>query len=402
MVSLLPIILVVFVLASLFRIAFIYHVLYVLLAVLVLARLWSAAVARRLRVDRAFPERGLFGETVTVELTLTNESPLPVPWVRIHDRLPVELAAAALFERALSLGPRGRASFTYQLHCRQRGWYELGPATVETGDVMGFDRRRREFSSDRRLLVYPKILSPAALGLASRTPFGDVRTRQPLYEDPARVSGVRDYQPGDSLRRINWRSSAATGRLQVRKLEPAMTLRTIVALDLDVAAYERSRSHYATELAIVVAASLIADLIDRRQEVGLLSNGVDRATGTPIDLAPRKGRPQLTRLLDALARVEAYAGEPLEARVGAAMGDLSWGATVVLITGRATDAVRRLVGRLRRAGFAVVVVLVTQVSAYGDGMAALGAPIHYVWRESDIDDVGDAGPRRRPTRLAAG
>src|SRR5690348_3661902 len=119
MVSLLPIILVVFLLASLFRIAFIYHVLYVLLAVVVLARGWSAWVARRLVLERTFPDRGLHGETLAVELTLRNESPLPVPWLRLHDRLPVELSAAAVFERALSLGPGSSETFTYELHCRQ-------------------------------------------------------------------------------------------------------------------------------------------------------------------------------------------------------------------------------------------------------------------------------------------
>jgi uncharacterized protein (DUF58 family) len=408
LISLLPIILTVFVLASLFRVAFIYHVLYVLLAVALLARGWASLVARRLTLERIFPERALNGESVAVELRLRNGAALPVAWLKLHERLPVELSAAAVFDRALSLGPRGEATFGYELHCRQRGWYELGPLTLETGDVLGLNLFRREFASDRRLLVYPKILPPSALGLSSRTPFGDVRTRQTLYEDPARAAGVRDYQPGDSLRKIHWRTSASLGRLQVRKLEPAMTLRTMIVLDLNLAAYEQGRTHYATELAIVVAASLANDLVERRQEIGLLSNGRDPAATDDeqgrLSVAPRKGRAQLTRVLDALARIQPQTATPIDRLLRDALGQMSWGATIVVVTGQETEALRGVLLQLRRAGFALVVVIVNQVSPYREGsaLAGLGAPVHYVWRESDIDDVDEPGPRRRSAQLAAG
>lgn len=405
MISLLPVILTVFVLGSLFRVAFIYHVLYVLLAVALLARGWASLVARRLTVERSFPERALNGESVGVELRLRNSSPLPIAWLKLHDRLPVELSSAAVFDRALSLGPWGEARLGYELHCRQRGWYELGPLTVETGDVLGLNLFQREFASDRRLLVYPKILTPSALGLSSRTPFGDVRTRQPLYEDPARTAGVRDYQPGDSLRKIHWRTSGALGRLQVKKLEPAMTLRTMIVLDLNLGAYRDGRAHYATELAVVAAASLANDLVNRRQEIGLLSNGRDPAApdARPVGVTPRKGRDQLTRVLDTLARVQAQATSPIDALVRGALGKLSWGATVVVITGEETEGLRAGLSHLRRAGFAVVLVVVTQVSPYRDAgsLAGLGVPVHYVWRESDIDDVDEPSPRRRSAQLAA-
>src|SRR5438128_12183458 len=116
MISLLPIILAVFLLASIFRVAFIYHVLYVLLAVALLARAWASVVARRVSFERRAPERALNGESARVELVVRNGSPLPMAWLRLHDRLPVELSAAAVFDRALSLGPGAEISFSYELH----------------------------------------------------------------------------------------------------------------------------------------------------------------------------------------------------------------------------------------------------------------------------------------------
>ena len=406
MVSLLPAILVVFVLASLFKIAFIYHVLYVLVAVALLARAWASQAAGRLSFLRRVEARALWGETLSMRVELRNRGRLPIPWLRLHDRLPIELGAPAVLERAISLGPGQTASYRTDLQCRQRGWYQLGPFSVDTGDVLGLNLLRREFATDQRLLVYPKILPLPSLGLPSRTPFGDVRTQQPLYEDPARVMGVRDYQPGDSQRRIHWRTSAALGRLQVKKLEPAMTLQTIVVLDLDPGAYERGATHYASELAITVAASLASHLVGLRQEVGLLTNGHDPGTQGEADAGPlylpaRKGRAQLTRILDTLARVQTRAGDPLARVLATEIGRLGWGATVVVVCGQETGELTGALTRLRRAGFAVALVLVSQRSPYAQpgGAAALGVPVHNVWRESDLDG-GDPGPRRRAVQLA--
>jgi uncharacterized protein (DUF58 family) len=405
-VSLLPAILVVFVLASLFKIAFIYHVLYILVAVALVARGWAIHVAGRLSFGRQLEARALWGETLPMRVELRNGGRLPIPWLRLHDRVPVELGAPAVLERAISLGPGQTASYRTDLQCRQRGWYALGPFSVDTGDVLGLNLLRREFATARRLIVYPRILPLASLGLPSRTPFGDVRTQQPLYEDPARVMGVRDYQPGDSQRRIHWRTSAALGRLQVKKLEPAMTLQTVVVLDLDPGAYDRGATHYATELAITVAASLASHLVGLRQEVGLLTNGHDPgaqadAEAGALYLPARKGRAQLTRILDTLARAQTRAGEPLGRMLATTMGGLSWGATVVVVCGQETPELTGALTRLRRAGFAVALVLVSQRSPYapGGGAAALGVPVHSVWRESDLDG-GDPGPRRRAVQLA--
>ena len=407
MISLVPIIVVVFLLASLFKIAFIYHVLYVLLAVALLTRLWTRHVAKKLELERVFEERAFHGESLRIVLRLRNRGVLPIPWLRLHDRLPVALQTAANLDRVVSLGPGETLEVAYDTVCRQRGWYALGPASVELGDVLGVNLARRDLPTAQRLIVYPRVLPINRLGLPSRTPFGDVRTHRPLYEDPSRVNGVRDYVPGDSMRAIHWRTSAATGRLQVKKLEPAQTLQTVVALDLSPAGYDRGSTYYATELAIVVAASVLSHLSTLRQEIGLLTNGYDPAAGGQgLTIEARKGRGHLTRLLDALARVEtSEAAAPIAQLLPTAMGRLAWGSTVVVVTGRDSPELIAALTRLRQSGFALSVVLITQTSAYAvgtSGPAALGIPTQRIWRESELEYAGDPGPQRRAVQLGAG
>src|SRR5437867_11089256 len=129
-----------------------------------------------------------------------------------------------------------------------------------------------------------------------------------------------------------------------------MTLQTVVALDLGLGGYDRGASFYATELGIVVAASLLSHLSAMRQEIGLLTNGRDPAAesgGGGLILEARKGRGYLTRLLDGLARSEAAEAEPIGSVLVRAMGRLAWGSTVVVVTGRDTPELVAALTRLR-------------------------------------------------------
>jgi hypothetical protein len=105
--------------------------------------------------------------------------------------------------------------------------------------------------------------------LPSRSPIGTLRHTQPIFEDPSRVRGKRDYTTGDSLRRVDWKATATTGRLQVKQFEPSIALETALFLNLNADEYLQRTRLDATELAIVIAAR---SPTDRRQTpaVGLM------------------------------------------------------------------------------------------------------------------------------------
>lgn len=397
MINLLPAALVLFLIASLLKVSFIYIASYLLFAVYLLATFWSRRNLDDLRFRRTFPERALLGDDVEVVLEVENRGLLPVPWVEFHDRLPVALTSPPFFRALISLQPRETRRFTYTLHCRQRGWYLVGPLTASLGDVFGFSRREREFSSARHLTVYPKVLPLDELGLPSKSPFGHLRTRQPLYEDPARVVGVREYQSGDSLRLVNWKASASAGQLQVRKLEPAMTLETVILLDLDLSAYERDHAYNGSELAIVVAASVASHLVGLRQEIGLLTNGLDPAeevgsneTEGLIGFLPGKGRAQLLGILELLGRLAVPPQRAFWPRVRREVGRLPWGATLVFVVPSETEELIETILPLRRSGYNVVLIYVDYPSA-ASGEAArrraelLGATVYRIFREDDVE-----------------
>ncbi|MAG35225.1 MAG: hypothetical protein CL878_03110 [Dehalococcoidia bacterium] len=386
--------------ASMFRIAFYYFIVYFLGLVAMLAWLWVRHISRRIALRREFVDHAFQGETVTVKLQITNRSRLPLPWVKVEDHLPQPLTTADAFRAVVTLGPRLSRTVTYELVAKARGYFPVGPAQLHFGDVFGFFERMLSTQSPHYLTVYPKIIPLADLDMPSRSPFGQFRTNEIIYEDPSRVAGVRDYLRGDSWRRINWRATATLGRLQVKKYEPAITLDTMLFLNLNPTEFDEHYLDPAAELAITLASSIAHHLADRRQSVGLVLNGRDRSVPlpalkpTPFDFAFSavddgdaaddiragqglddfhplldeelppvvvplgKGRIHVMRMLEVLARADAGGVEPFSQVLRRYAADLPWGCTIVAIAWGRSPGLQEVLVALRRASFRVVLLLV--------------------------------------------
>jgi uncharacterized protein (DUF58 family) len=241
------------------------------------------------------------------------------------------------------------------------------------------------------VIVYPQVVPLQQLGLPTRSPQVALPARWHLFEDPTRMMGVRDYQRGDSLRRIHWTATASTGRLLVKQYQPAIARETLICLDLDEADYERRQRYTATELAIVVAASIANHIIIREGlPAGLITEVLDALSEERCQfiLPPRSERAHLMSLLEVLARAQVASGTSFVDLLRRESMKLSWGTTLSVITGRESEGLFDTLAYLRRAGFAVALILIqsarpsVELQKQAD---LLGVPIHRVWRERDLE-----------------
>lgn len=255
-------------LAAFFQADFMLVVVYLLGGVAIVNLWWSRRSARNVKVDRDLPERAFYNETIQVRLTAQNTGRIPVLWMHIRDNLPSELAVAGQVQEVVSLGTKGARSLLYSLDCRQRGYYPIGPASVTIGDFLGLTSPQLLKSKEDHLTVFPKIIPLTRIVVPSHSPLGTLRTNQPLFEDPTRVRGKRDYQPGDSQRRIDWKASSVAHRLLVKQFEPSIALESMIFLNLNRQEYQLKDLYRASELAIIAAASIANWLVRERQEIG--------------------------------------------------------------------------------------------------------------------------------------
>jgi uncharacterized protein (DUF58 family) len=139
-------------------------------------------------------------------------------------------------------------------------------------------------------------LSLTQLKLATGGFAGDRHRRRGIIEREFSEIGIRNYLPGDSLRRIHWRASAHRDSLMVRQLEAATSDDWMIFVDLDAAVQEGEGKDSTLELAIVLAASLAMRGWKEHRRVGLALIGPKL-----VWLEPRSDPAQSWRILRALA-----------------------------------------------------------------------------------------------------
>jgi len=349
-----------FVIAALVRGGVALTVLYIFLGAVILSLVWTRQSVKHVSCKRKFEKRVFWGEDIEIRLAIKNTGWLPVPWLYVYESLPSELTAGTAIKTLIHLRPKDQLEVPYTLHAYKRGYYPVGPLVLKFGDTIGLADSQERESAEDFVTVYPRIIPISDLKLPSRSPIGTLRHHQPIFEDTSRIRGKRDYTASDSLRRVDWKASAAAGRLKVKQFEPSIALQTAIFLNLNTTEYPSRHYLDATELAIVIAASMANWVVAQKQSVGLITNGIDPRTVERAvqPLAPRKGRAQLVHILDLLARLQATENAlPLTKMLNKEAANLSWGTTVIVITGQINEALFDELFQLKRRGQNIVLVV---------------------------------------------
>jgi len=377
-----------------------------LLLAAAVSRLWERHCLEGVEYRRRFNQtRAFFGEEVELAVEITNRKILPLAWLAIEDEIPAELAplrgrttpshkaGRSLLLNLLSLRWYERVRRRYRIRCDARGQHTLGPAMLRSGDLFGFYHRDLAVEHEDTLLVYPRVVPITRLGLPAKDPFGDRRSRQWIFEDPLRTVGSRDYVYGDSPRRVDWKATARAQKLQVKVYEPTTTYRLVIFLNLNTfGGYWWWLGYDADliELAIIAAASTASWAVENGYQVGLCANGNARLSDLKVKVAPSRDPEQLTRILEALAKVLPFATMPLEALLQLESRDLPYGATLVVVTAVLNDEIGAELLALKAAGHRVALLLI------GDS-----AP-KFAYNGIPVYRIGGEAAWREMTEIAAG
>jgi uncharacterized repeat protein (TIGR01451 family) len=381
--------------AWVFQLSLLSYAMYALLAILLLsrflARTWTESLSATRSVNRDEVE---VGTTVAVVVTVENRGPIPIAWLLMEDLLPRDALIYTPPKLKLSgqrmqlamLAPRKRKTLMYQLTCNRRGYYQIGPLLLETGDLFGLHRRHQVAAEPHFVLVLPKIVPLEGYEVSSKRPIGEVRMTYRLYEDPTRIAGVRRYERGDPLNRVHWRATARTGVLHSKVYEPSTVAGATLLLDFHVNSHAKKHEPFRSEIAVTAAASIANTLYQLGQQVGIVSNGRDaadriRTEGWGYDLKTRsaarkaasmrekserlrplivdtkRGADQLYQILQALARLELTDGLSLAQLIEECESRMPRDATVIAIVPQVTIDTVLTLASLRKRGFAVTAIL---------------------------------------------
>ncbi|MCE9532961.1 MAG: DUF58 domain-containing protein [Planctomycetes bacterium] len=394
-----------------------------------LARRWIENVVATREIKSLEPID--VGDKIEIKIHIQNAGSVPIAWILIEDLLP----RAALKQRPPRIRVMGKrlklatiragkvAILKYSLVGEMRGYYQIGPTILETGDLFGLYRRHRVVTKPLFLLVLPKILPLPRYDFASQRPIGEINTAHRLFEDPTRNAGVRPYQMGDPLQRVHWRATARTGELMSRIYETTTLAGATILLDFHTDGYHTRGEPYRSELAVVVAVSLAHSVALLNQPVGLMSNGRDAADRIrretkerdfatresarnssdmleessrldPNVVATRRGIEQVLTIRESLARIELSNGLPFAGLLMEVTPRLPRDATVIAVLPRVSVEASVALGSLRRQGFAITVILIgleddDRSQAHGRLLAENIRDVRSVNSEEELAMLGD-------------
>lgn len=242
-------------------------------------------------------------------LYLENRSFLPVALCYLADT-PGTLSIAADDGRWIqSLRPRERIMARYQVLGNERGEYRVGPIHLTVHDPLGLFSLTKEIDDRCTVMVRPARIEPG-ISLDSGIPQGSIVVHDPRYEDMTLYRSVRDYAPGDEMKRINWKSSARHGKLFTNEFESSLNCPTFVFLDLEADHYPVKQRYAVAESVIERAAAIVGLASVERQHCGFASTGIvdgkpAESSETAPDVQPfiAAGPSRGDHILDVLSKI---------------------------------------------------------------------------------------------------
>jgi uncharacterized protein (DUF58 family) len=305
---------------------------------LIVAALWVRAHVVEIRASRHLRERLQVGVDGRVDVTLESTATRRSATVTIADGFDRGRRSARFLLAPLE--PGGTARAAYRLPTERRGRFEIGPLRATVSDPFGLASRTQRILGTEEVIVFPRVHEIMSLPETGGDELDRDMPRAHGRLDPGgEFLNLRDYEPGDDLRRVHWRSTARHQRLMVRQNEARRRTPVLVLLDVRPSTHDRLSFERAVEACASVVT--VCDRVGRPYEV-LLSTGV---------VVGARGQRHLASVMDELAVVEPHGPD----RIVAAATRRRGGA-LVAVMGRMRGDDSGALGILLRAGGMLAVV----------------------------------------------
>jgi uncharacterized protein (DUF58 family) len=299
-----------------------------LLLLVFIARLAARRRLARLRARRVVAAGAFEGDEVRVEIALENRGRGAVSLVEVADSFGASLADRKALLDAGPLRPGRRHRLAYRTQCsRLWGVYTVGPIGVSVSDALGLFSPRRLVPDVRPFDVFPQVYPVGGLEkLGARASFAPSEPTAARAGRSAAYLAVRDFRPGDEVRRVHWPATARYGRPMVKEFE--LDLAPHFTLFLDLARDHRAGTGRKSTLEYVVrtAASLLATAARRGDTVQVFGEGREA-----LAVPPGRGDLHLALALDRLIRVRQEGGLPLLDLVRREQSSVPPGSTAALV-----------------------------------------------------------------------
>ncbi|MNO40476.1 hypothetical protein D3C76_306220 [compost metagenome] len=361
------------------------------------------------------------GTKLAVTLTITLKGGIPPLWLLVEDDLGISLQGEAdtgktsgkasgfssglgsgtgfglssvkTSGKLLFMGWRRQYTGTYYAQGIKRGVYSEIDMHLTWGDLFGWFMRTMRVKSEAVLIVHPKPLESIYFAEAATRDHSNTHnlSRDAFIPESTLYGRLRDYEAGDPMRHIHWKSSARKGSLLTRVSDQATGKSRYLLLDIHPDSYIKDTF----ETAVSAAASLLLSENNNIEEILLHHGGLESA-------ALLSGNRGMYQGLDLLADIKLAADAEaaiLPSELLFNTGNNASFQTITLITGGLTSHVADSILHLNESGRLVEVWCASHPSE-SSGMSkevarlrSFGVPVtllRYGMENKGISEKGDA------------
>jgi uncharacterized protein (DUF58 family) len=310
------------------------------------AGLWTLLSMRGIHLVRhARSLRASMGQVFEEHFEIRKENWPPSVWLEVINQTNLPVAGGS---RLLTgIGSQQRRYYTSRTMLYRRGAFLLGPTTMSSGDPFGLFTIHRQVPATDTLIVLPMAVPikyfPPPPGILP----GGKAVRQRSSDVTPHAAGVREYVPGDPMKRIHWPTTAHRGRFMVKEFEQDPQADIWIFLDaksdIQISTQDSDETireegwwlrrpkvnlpRDTFEYAICAAASLANYFLLQRRSVGLAC-AAGRITHVPAE----KGERQVTKIMETLAFLQPIGKLPLIGLINMQAKLLPIGAGIIIIT----------------------------------------------------------------------
>lgn len=272
-------------------------------------RLWE----KNLHVRLLFESDHIFeGEQGTLREVIENKKRLPLAMLMVKFRTSRHLIFGSSsgsrttdqYYRNDAFRVAGREQVTRTLKFKggRRGYYRIDEVSLVSSDLFYLNQSYAELPVKTELYVYPRPYDIRRLRMALIRINGELLSRRHLLEDPFEYRGIREYQPYDDIRSINWKATAKVGEYMVNQCAHSVLRR--VRIFFNIQDDRILKKEEAVEMSLRVVAALCTYFLKQGVPVSCFGNGIDLQSHKVMALDMKAGERQLEEVYRTLARID--------------------------------------------------------------------------------------------------
>ncbi|NYF26329.1 DUF58 domain-containing protein [Sporosarcina sp. JAI121] len=260
------------------------------------------------------------GEKLIVSLTVKRKDRFPLLYTVVAEKWAereITVLAGDSLKRLFLFGFSKEVQWEYEVEQMPRGEHVLQGVTVDIVDFFGWLRKKKFIEAKDTILVFPKTTDIHYVPFDTQYDQGTMVSPLNIVKDTTMATGVRNYQAGDRVTWIHWKSFARTQTLMTKEFEDRRSQELLLLLD--------GRETDVFEELVELTASILMEVSEHQADLAMMTTGPERSLFPYI-----QSEEQLHRALVHLAKIKSTASADIPVDLGT---EFRQGGSIVVITG---------------------------------------------------------------------